>query len=125
MFVKSNKAIIIGLLVLILLIMIPIGFAADNSTAALSNQNANATQMVSIPLEENTLTASNDYYFDASAENDGDGSMANPYKYLTADRIKANSNLHLANGEYQLDASKTIEEVKILVQMQQAAFHSV
>ena len=93
--------------------MIPIGFAADNSTAALSNQNANATQMVSIPLEENTLTASNDYYFDASAENDGDGSMANPYKYLTADRIKANSNLHLANGEYQMDASKTIEEVKI------------
>ena len=56
MFVKSNKAIIIGLLVLILLIMIPIGFAADNSTAALSNQNANATQMVSMPRSIFLLT---------------------------------------------------------------------
>ena len=112
MFVKLNKSIIITLLLLFLLIIIPISFAEDNDSAVLNQ--ANETLVVSIPFEENTLTASNDYYFDASAENDGDGSLSNPYKYLKADRIRANANLYLANGEYQLDNPKSIEEVNII-----------
>ena len=58
---------------------------------------------------------SKDYYFNASAADDsGDGSKDNPYKYLTADRIKANANVYLANGEYNLDKFKSIEQVNFI-----------
>ena len=114
MFVKSNKSIIIGLLLLFSLILIPISFAADNTTAILSYETANVTDAVSIPLEDNVLAASNDYYFDASAESDGNGSISSPYKYLKADYIKSNCNLYFANGQYNLDKAKTIEEVNFI-----------
>ena len=85
-------------------------FAADNETV-LSDDNINP---ISSPVNKgDVLSASNDYYFNASAEDDGDGSVDNPYKYLTVDRIKSNSNIYLADGEYNLDASKTIEKVNI------------
>ena len=113
MFVKFNKSIILGLLILFVLI-IPFSFAADNGTQFLNHHATNETQVLSIPLDENALGASNDYYFDASVEEDGDGSISSPYKYLKADRIKANSNIYLANGEYQLDTSKSIQEVNII-----------
>ncbi len=96
------------------LILIPISFAADNTTAILSYETANVTDAVSIPLEDNVLAASNDYYFDASAESDGNGSISSPYKYLKADYIKSNCNLYFANGQYNLDKAKTIEEVNII-----------
>ena len=114
MFVKSNKSIIIGLLLLFSLILIPISFAADNTTAILSHETANVTDAVSVPLEDNALAASNDYYFDASAESDGNGSISSPYKYLKAEYIKENSNLYFANGQYNLDKAKTIQEVNII-----------
>ncbi|WP_458402588.1 Ig-like domain repeat protein [Methanobrevibacter sp.] len=94
-----------------LLIIIPTSFAMDNETV-LNEVTENISSPVSISYED-ILTASNDYFFDASAEDDGDGSQANPYKYLTVDRIKANSNLYLADGEYELDSSKNIERVNI------------
>ncbi len=57
----------------------------------------------------------NDYYFDASVENDtGDGSIDNPYKTLTASRIKDYSNIHLANGEYELDGVSYVDNVRII-----------
>ena len=96
------------------LIVIPISFAADNTTAILSYETANVTDAVSIPLEDNALAASNDYYFDASAESDGNGSISSPYKYLKAEYIKENSNLYFANGQYNLDKAKTIQEVNII-----------
>ena len=96
------------------LILIPISFAADNTTAILSYETANVTDAVSIPLEDNVLAASNDYYFDASAESDGNGSISSPYKYLKADYIKSNCNLYFANGQYNLDKAKTIEEVNFI-----------
>ena len=40
--------------------------------------------------------------------------LQNPYKFLTTDRIKGNCNIYLANGEYNLDDSKTIERVSII-----------
>ena len=109
-----NKTIVLALMALLLLVLIPVGFAADNGTDILSQETANVTQAVSISLDENTLTASNDYYFNASAENDGNGSIDNPYKYLKANRIPSNANLYLADGEYQLDTSKTIQQVNII-----------
>ena len=96
------------------LILIPISFAADNTTAILSHETANVTDAVSVPLEDNALAASNDYYFDASAESDGNGSISSPYKYLKAEYIKENSNLYFANGQYNLDKAKTIQEVNII-----------
>lgn len=58
---------------------------------------------------------SKDYYFNASAADDsGNGSKDNPYKYLTADRIKANANIYLANGEYNLDKVKSIDQVNFI-----------
>ena len=63
---------------------------------------------------ENILGA-NEYYFDASLEeDDGNGTIENPYKYLTSSRIKANSIIHLANGEYILDKRATINNVNII-----------
>ena len=47
-------------------------------------------------------------YFDASSEIDGDGTADNPYNTLTASRIVDDSTICLANGEYEIDSSKTI-----------------
>ncbi|MDO5860785.1 MAG: hypothetical protein Q4Q55_08610, partial [Methanobrevibacter sp.] len=94
--------------------MIPASFASDNGGEILNYETTNLTEVVSMPLYDNELSASNDYYFNASAESDGDGSIDNPYKYLTASRIPGNCNLYLANGEYQLDSSKYIQEVNII-----------
>ena len=42
-----------------------------------------------------------DYYFDANVENDdGNGSIYNPFIKLITNRIKDNSVIHLASGEY-------------------------
>ena len=56
-----------------------------------------------------------DYYFDANIENDtGDGSIDNPYKTLTSSRIKEDSNIYLANGEYKLDKISYVDNVNII-----------
>ena len=78
-----------------LLMLVPAGYAMDNDTAVLGESSA-------------------DYYFDSSVENDnGDGSIYNPYKTLTSDRIKDNSIIHLANGEYELDWGSNPDNVSI------------
>lgn len=101
-----------ALSIIILLTLIPAVCAMDNDTVAL-NLDVNDDAPISIDNND-VLQASNDYYFNASVESDGDGSQNTPYKYLFAERIKANSNLHLANGEYNLNDSKTIQEVTII-----------
>ena len=59
-----------------------------------------------------------DYYFDSNAENDsGDGSPDKPYKNLNPSRMADNSNLHMADGVYDLGgASKTLNNVVIIGQ---------
>ena len=111
MFANINKIELI-IAIVFLMILIPSVSASDNDTAVL-HENLNEDISISISNDD-ILKASNDYYFNASVETDGDGSQDNPYKYLYADRIKANSNLYLANGEYKLDISKTIQEVSII-----------
>ncbi len=107
--------------VLLFLIIIPASFAANDDGLLPVNETGRGdvlevNELDSLgAVDEEMLTASNDYYFDASLENDtGDGSVNNPYKYLTADRIKGNANIHLANGEYNLNTYKTIEQVNIV-----------
>lgn len=76
----------------------PAGFALDNDTTVLAGD-----------IEPT------DYYFDASIENDtGDGSISNPYKTLTSSRIMDDSNIHLADGEYNLDRISYVENVNIM-----------
>ena len=68
-----------------------------------------------LDVGETLLNTSSRILFNSSLDNDdGDGSIQNPYKHLTADRIKGNCNIHLADGEYKLDGAKTIERVNIL-----------
>jgi len=118
--VSINKKIFF-ILFLLLIMIIPAGFAINDDEMLSVNETGNGDvleieeydSLGAVDLE--VLTASNDYYFDASLENDtGDGSINNPYKYLTADRIKGNANIHLANGEYDLNTYKTIEQVNIV-----------
>ena len=113
-FLFDNKFMfILSLVCLISLFIVPLSFAEslDNSTLQLDENQS----LISYSQDENVLSASNDYYFDASALDDsGDGSVSSPYKYLTADRIKGNCNIYLKDGEYNLDASKSIERVNII-----------
>lgn len=111
MFNKINKLLVVISLVLILLAVIPSSFAINEDSSL------NETEFVSIsnyspePLE---ATYYYDYYLDASAESDGDGTINNPYKTLTANIIRSNSNIHLANGEYTLDKKKDISNVNFI-----------
>ena len=108
-------------------VMVPSCFAVSIENATLSPDNdALSADVENLSIDDNqnvigageendVLEASNDYYFNASLENDdGDGSSEHPYKYLTAERIRANCNIHLADGEYNLDTEKTIERVNII-----------
>ena len=81
------------------LILIPFSFAEGNSSEVLSEDS-------SYP----------GVYFDASSADDGgNGSKENPYKYLKSSRISGNSNIYLADGVYELDSSKTISSYNAFI----------
>ena len=133
---KLNRSLIL-LAAILLFLMIPFSFAADNSTDMTSDvsldnitencdvlsasdesfSSSNETcEVLSVNETTDTLTASGytDYYFDANAANDkGDGSSKNPYKYLTDARIKDNSIIHLANGVYSYSPKNAHKNVII------------
>lgn len=107
---KINKFIVIMLAFLLLLIVIPSTFAIDNDTF----NNDTFIEVETSTQDDNILQSGSDIYFDASVEKDnGDGSINNPYKYLTSSRIKQNSNIYLAEGEYNLDKRVAIYGVTI------------
>ena len=107
---KIKKSFLIVLIALTILILLPVSFAYENDTnLAVDGEDI----AVEINYQEDVLGDNGDYYFNASSESDGNGSQSNPYKYLTSARIKDNSNIYLANGEYQLDSSKSINGVNI------------
>lgn len=85
------------------LLLIPTAFAVGNDTLQLNDES------------HEVISSSNDYYFNASFENDGDGSIDNPYKYLD-NNVKANSVNHLADGEYNLSESFEISDVAFIGQ---------
>ena len=86
--------------VLCLLFILPNAFALDNDTAVAEN--------------DGDILLAKDYYFDANAENDtGDGSISNPFRDLTSQRIEENSNIHLAEGEYNLSSLTYLRKVSI------------
>lgn len=109
---KYHKFII--LTIFLVIFIIPSSYAINNQTSELIKIDENQTT-ITMNNHDDILTANNDYYFDASLEDDnGDGSYQKPYKYLTAERIKGNCNIYLSNGEYNLDNYKIIEQVKII-----------
>ena len=111
---KIKKGLCLLSIIFILLIVVPSSFAHENVTEVMIDDESPN------PLEINEdaeiiKDTSKDYYFNASAADDsGNGSRDNPYKYLTADRIKANANIYLANGEYNLDKAKSIDQVNFI-----------
>jgi predicted outer membrane repeat protein len=108
------KFIALAAILACLLIAIPTGFAADNETAV--DVSDDCQDNISSTIPEDILMG-NDYYFNASVEDDdGNGSADNPYKELTASRIKDNSVLHLSSGEYDFANSKTINNVTVIGQ---------
>lgn len=107
---KINKLILFGM-ILILLMIIPASFAQNNDSLTLNEHSSDGS--VSISLNDDVLSSSNDYYFDASVNNDGDGSRNNPYKYLTDSRILNNSVIHLAKGEYDFEPLNSHTNISI------------
>lgn len=86
------------------MIMLPTTFAVDNETIIYST------------FQDNNLTT-NDYYFDSNIENDtGNGSITNPYKEINSYRLKDNSIIHLANGEYNLESAVSRSNLTIIGQ---------
>ena len=100
----KNIRIIALILILCLLLVLPTAFASENQTS------------IAI-ADEGDSVLSNDYYFNASVENDtGNGSIDNPYKYFNASKIQSNSVIHMADGVYELDTDMRIDNVKIIGQ---------
>ena len=116
------------------LIIIPTSFAAD-ADAGLIDENTNSLNSLDLVesvddgsldsldrdseilgvSESNEDVLEADYYFDSSAENDGNGTNGNPYKYLNDSRIMDDSVIHLANGVYEIH-SVSSRNVKIIGQ---------
>ena len=97
---------------LILLCIITPAFAFDNNTDDLVKSD--------YFYESNNLTVgvddelqSMDVYYNSSVENDGDGSLQNPFKNLNNNFAK-NDVVHLANGEYAIEGFKSLYDVSIV-----------
>lgn len=91
--------------------MIPTSFAGDNQTVLAADESVQNTTLPNNP-EEDILTG--DIYFDANAEKDGDGSISNPYKVLSEDKIKDNSVIYLENGQYSLNSFITNKNLTVI-----------
>ena len=66
------------------LMLIPVSFASDNMT---------------------------DYYFDSNVDIDGNGTLDNPYKTFSNDKITDNSIIHFASGNYSFTNSSSYSNI--------------
>ena len=104
--VNLLKKYFVCLFIILLLFIIPIGFASDNYTSLDSQDSF---------VDENLIISDN-IYFDSSATDDGNGTLDSPYKSFSADKIVDDSVVHFANGEYNLDQSKIFKNLTIIGQ---------
>ena len=106
---KNLRFIALISILVCLLIVIPTSFAIDNETVIGVNDD-------NIILNDgDDLLTVNNYYFNASVENDtGNGSIDNPYKEFNSDRMHSNSIIHLANGEYNFNGRSDIYDITII-----------
>ena len=84
------------------LLIVPVSFANDNST-----------DLVSSGGDEDILS-SNIIYFNSSVQYDGNGSQSSPYKYFSTDKVKVNSILYFADGEYSLNNALSLSNITII-----------
>ena len=84
--------VILFLMFICLIISIPATFAQDNQTIT----------------DEDNVT---DYYFDVNADSDGNGLKDTPFKNFTDVRVKDNTTIHLASGEYIFEKSREFSNV--------------
>lgn len=106
----------ITVVLLMFLIIIPSSFALNESDISNFTLDADSSdnQVLSLSNDDNLIGV--DYYFDVSADENGDGSEDSPYNELTLGKIKASSTIHLANGVYELKNGKTLSKVTIIGQ---------
>lgn len=105
---EKIKFIALTSILLLLLIVIPTSFAYDKET-----EIAGINETIIFAADEDIL--GDDCYFDASIENDnGDGSIYNPYKKLTPYRIETNSINHLDSGEYDFNSNANFNNVTMI-----------
>lgn len=110
---KLNKSFVV-LAVIIFLMIIPVGFASNETNFDYSIGNIQSDMDASNPVQLSWNDITLDYYFNSSSKYDGDGSIDNPYNHLTLKRINDGSTIHLSNGEYSLNNGKKLKDVTII-----------
>lgn len=99
----NKKAKFLFLLLFLLIIAIPVSFAADNATAEAIkiSEDVSLNDTVSVSNDDGILRAG-DVYFDASASSNGDGSLSRPYNYVTSSNLGTTN--HFASGTYRISS---------------------
>ena len=106
-----KKACKVLFIFLIVLIVLPISFAENNTDDSLKYFE-DSQEIGLSPNDDNPIGV--DYYFNISADENGDGSIDSPYNELTLARLKSSSTIHLTNGEYNLTDGKTLTKLTII-----------
>ena len=99
-----NKAL---LFIIIFIIILPISFASDNITLNDDTLSLN---------DNNEILSSSYVYFDSSQAVDGNGSQNSPYNHLESNRLYDNSIAYFYNGEYNLDQTRSFNNLTIIGQ---------
>lgn len=106
MLLKSNKRILFVLAVLFILILIPCSFASD----------LNDNETISLDDGDEVFSA-DDVIYVSNNDNDGNGSLDNPYNSISSAINVYNSSIHskiyLKDGNYDIDQQITIKDKEI------------
>ena len=97
---KIKKIMIFALLILCFVSISAVN--AEDMTNASQTSDIN-DEIVTMVNNDDVLAFEEVIYFNASSANDGDGSKANPYKYVTNARIEYGDTAYFANGVYEID----------------------
>ena len=140
---ENLKKIIIFSIVFSLLLIIPVGFAAED-TVILADNNLLANDALDNGLDDEIISCGalddnddlnaiennkaitenepnepesmNEIYFDSNAlDDEGNGSIDNPYKTLSDDRIRPGSILRFASGIYNYSPMSSVNNVNISI----------
>ncbi len=99
-----NKNRFILFLLFLLIIAIPVSFAADNATYEVISENGGAVSENStiISSDDEEILGASDVYFDASASSGGDGSQSRPYNTVTSSNLGSKN--HFKQGTYSISS---------------------
>ena len=105
-----NYKIVLSVFLIFFLISLTAVSASDDADLINSTDNIQKTDIETSPIDDNVLSEGDDLYaqtmyFNASAESDGDGSKANPYKYVSDSRLPYGVTAYFANGVYEVNGA--------------------